>query len=99
MTRILFFIAVAGAALPVYAMDCKREWVQACVGSDQDKYRDWKPPPMHTIEQQIEIMKRSKHVCDYSNEGNCNDWPKEIRAGEVYDLQVHELSDGTLNIE
>lgn len=37
MTRILFFIAVAGSAMPVYAMDCKREWVQACVGSDQDK--------------------------------------------------------------
>ena len=102
MTRVLFFIAVAGSAMPVYAAelpaghDCKREWIQACVGSDQDKYRDWKPPKMYTIEQQIEIMKRSRHVCEFSNEG---EWPKELKAGSIYDRQMHDGGDGTVNME
>lgn len=99
MTRILFFIAVAGSAMPVYAMDCKREWIQACVGSDQDKYRDWKPPKIYTIEQQIEIMKNNRHVCEFDNRGECAEWPKEIRAGEVYDRQLHDGGDGTVNME
>ena len=107
MTRILFFIAVAGSAMPVYAAelpsghDCKREWIQACVGSDQDKYRDWKPPPMHTIEQQIEIMKRSRHVCEFDNRGECAEWPKELlhRSGEQYNAQGHLDSGGTVNFE
>ena len=105
MTRALFFIAVAGSAMPVYAAelpaghDCKKEWVQACVGSDQDKYRDWKPPKMYTVEQQIEIMKNNRHVCEFDNRGECAEWPKEIRAGSVYDRQMHDGGDGTVNME
>lgn len=103
----MFFIAVAGAAMPVWAgelpagHDCKREWIQACVGSNQDKYRDWKPPKMYTVEQQIEIMKKNRHVCEFSNEGECAEWPKELlhRSGEQYNAQGHLDSGGTVNFE
>ena len=83
--------------MPVYAAelpaghDCKREWVQACVGSDQDKYRNWKPPVMHTLAEQVEIMKRVKHICEYTNKGKCADW-KPIKAKQKieYEEGVYE---------
>jgi hypothetical protein len=83
MTRILFFIAVAGSAMPVWAdrlpvgHDCSKEWIQACVGSDQDKYRDWKPPTMYSAAQMQEIMENGSHICEYSKTGDC----AEVRHG------------------
>lgn len=55
---------------------------------------------MHTQEQMLEIMKTARHVCEFTNEGPCADWPKPVvRGGPQYGLQVHELEDGSLNIE
>ena len=88
--KAVMFIAVMGSAMPVYANDlpehdCKKEWVQACVGSKQDKYRNWKPPVMHTPQEQAEIMKRGKHICEYTDKGKCAGWKKVDRSVIEYD--------------
>lgn len=90
--------AALSAELPA-GHDCKREWIQACVRSDQDPYRDWYPPKMYDAVQQAEIMKRSRHFCEFDNRGPCKDWPKELKAGSAYDHQLHDGGDGTVNME
>lgn len=56
----------------------------------------WKPPVMHTMAEQIEIMERGRHICEFTSKGPC--------AGMVSqrgpdDFQIHELPDGSLNVE
>ena len=89
MTRLL--IAALLFCTPAYALDCKKEWVQACVGSDQDKYRNWKPPKMHTLKEQAEIMRKGKHICEYTNKGKCADWkPIKVKQKVEYEEGVYE---------
>lgn len=64
-------VVVMLALITTPVMDCKKEWVSACVRSDQDKYRDWYPPKMHTDQEVYEIMKRSKHICEFTDKGPC----------------------------
>lgn len=41
--------------------DCKKDWIYACIGSKQDKYRNWKPsPPQGTIQEIGETICRSR---------------------------------------
>lgn len=51
--------------------NCAKVWIQACVGSSQDKYREWKPPRMYTPKEQVAIMRKGKHICEYTDKGPC----------------------------
>lgn len=31
----------------------------------------WKPPPMHTAQEIRAIRARNKHICEYTNKGDC----------------------------
>lgn len=53
-----------------------------------DKYRNWKPAPMHTDAQMNEIIRNNVHICEITQNGPCKG--RKIIRVDGYPVEVKQ---------
>jgi len=67
----VLFLAAQVSAEPPEGHICADDWIAACVGSTQDKYRNRKPVPLHTPEEMMRLLNEGVHICELTDAGPC----------------------------